>query len=84
MNLSRWYVMSPSAPERSNLTQCRVLSDPKLAKLDRHVGSFCGGAWNDYAETQAILVRVRVRVLGLGLGSGLRLANPNPKSNQVG
>ena len=62
MNLSRWYVMSPSAPERSNLTQCRVLSDPKLAKLDRHVGSFCGGAWNDYAETQAILVRVRVRV----------------------
>ena len=54
MNLSRWYVMSPSSVDVSNLTQCRVLSDPKLAKLSRHVGSFCGGAWNDYAETQQI------------------------------
>ena len=34
MNLSRWYVMSPSSVDVSNLTQCRVLSDPKLAKLD--------------------------------------------------
>ena len=45
MNLSRWYVMSPSDVSVSNLSQCSET---------RHVGSFCGGAWNDYAETQRI------------------------------
>jgi hypothetical protein len=45
MNLSRWYVMSPTNVSLSNLSQCNAT---------RHVGSFCGGAWNDYAETQRI------------------------------
>ena len=41
-------------PEEGEQWFCSMNPDPKLAKLDRHVGSFCGGAWNDYAETQAI------------------------------
>ena len=42
---SRWFVMSPTDVSLSNISQCTNT---------RHVGTYCGGVWQDYAETQRI------------------------------
>ena len=41
----RWYVMSSTNATLSNLSQCTET---------RRIGTYCGGVWQDYAETQRV------------------------------
>jgi hypothetical protein len=42
---SKWYVMSSTNASLSNLSQCTDT---------RRIGTYCGGVWQDYAETQRV------------------------------